>query len=104
MPRNIFELLLSSEVKTQKNDGGFVLSYHSTYQNGRLYKEGSMVRFREADDTFSIYICVKETIFGPDVSSDWEIISNNIVLPYDTMIDVNGLTMIDVDGKTLKVV
>ena len=101
--RNIFSFLLSSEVKRVNVDSGVVMVYHGNWNASKTYKAGSVVRFINGT-TVTIYIANADTSAIPDSGSGWDILVNNIVIPRVSMVDSDGLIMIDSNGDTLKVI
>ena len=100
--RNVFEFLNSNEIKTEKIDEGYVMSYHGNYKS-RTYKPGAIVRFIGATDV-SLYVCISESGLAPDISSDWDLLTTGLALPRGAMIDKNSLRMVDVNGDILKTI
>ena len=100
--RNIFDFLLSNEVKRINVDAGVVMVYHGNYVN-KTYKAGSFVRYNNGVD-YDMYIARVDTSTDPVGSSDWDKIALGVALPQMQLVDVNGLIMIDSNLDNIKVV
>jgi len=100
--RSIFEFLASNEIEHITSKSGIGMIYHSNWTS-KYYRAGAVVRYKDVTTT-SVYIAIVDTDKEPLVTSDWEVLVNDITLPYHDMVDVNGLNMVDSNGQQLRAV
>lgn len=99
--RNVFEFLLSNEIKQINVSGGLAMVYHGAWVSNTMYDPGSIVKVVNGT-LVDIYIAVDKTDTKPDTFLGWEMFVGGQALVARTVLDSNGLVLVDSDGNIIK--